>query len=116
MPQDLPGGDEVITRRYEFYKYTGPIDAETGEAMADAVAADGIHGVGSVTYADHFDPATGEWVKVTVDLSTIVVVGDFFGAQMAGFDVAPVLGLIDHIPDGELNVAVRRSHRGGSGS
>ncbi len=105
VPEDLPGGDEVITRRYEFYKYTGPLDAESGEAMADAVAADGIHGVGSVTYNDHIDPATGEWVTVTVDLSTVEVVGDFFGAQMAGFDVAPALGLIDHIPDGELNVA-----------
>jgi hypothetical protein len=104
-PEDLPGGDEVITRRYEFYKYIGPIDAETGEAMADAVAADGIHGVGSVTYADHFDFGTGEWVTVTVDLSTIEVVGDFFGAQMAGFDAAPALGLIDHVQDGELNVA-----------
>src|SRR6185503_15223196 len=47
---------------------------------------------------------TGEWVTVTVDLSTIIVVGDFFGAQMSGFDVAPALGLIDHIPDGELDV------------
>ena len=104
VPQDLPGGDEVVTRRYEFYKYTGPIDAESGEAMADAVAADGIHGVGSVTYNDHFDPLTGEWATVTVDLSTVVVVGDFFGAQMAGFDRNLALGLIDHIPDGELGV------------
>jgi len=58
-----------------------------------------------VTYNDHIDPATGEWVTVTVDLSTVEVVGDFFGAQMSGFDVAPALGLIDHIPDGELGVA-----------
>ncbi|MBI3835450.1 MAG: putative Ig domain-containing protein [Planctomycetes bacterium] len=105
VPQDLPGGDEIITRRYEFYKYTGPLDAESGEGMADQVAADGIHGVGSVTFNDHFDPGTGEWVTVTVDLSTVEVVGEFFGAQMAGFDVAPALGLIDHIPDGELGVA-----------
>lgn len=104
-PEDLPDGDEVITRRYEFYKYTGPIDAESGEAMADAVAADGKHGVGTVTYNDHIDPETGEWVEVTVDLSTIEVVGEFFGAQMSGFDVAPVLGLVDHLPDGELNIA-----------
>jgi len=104
VPQDLPGGDEVITRRYEFYKYVGPIDAESGEAMGDQVASDGIHGVGSVTYNDHIDPGTGEWVEVTVDLSTVEVVGDFFGAQMSGFDVAPVLGLIDHIPDGEVDV------------
>jgi hypothetical protein len=104
VPEDLPDGNEVVTRRYEFYKYVGPIDAESGEAMADAVGPDGIHGIGSVTYNDHVDPATGEWVTVTVDLSTMVVVGDFFGAQMSGFDVAPALGLIDHIPDGELNV------------
>ncbi|MCU0777848.1 MAG: hypothetical protein MUF86_09320, partial [Akkermansiaceae bacterium] len=38
-PEDLPNGDEVVTRRYEFYKYTGPLDAESGEAMADAVGA-----------------------------------------------------------------------------
>jgi len=103
-PEDLPGGDEVITRRYEFYKYLGPFDAETHEAMADAVAADGLHGVGSVTYADHFDANIGEWVTVTTDLSTLTVVGDFFGAQMSGFDVAPNLGLIDHVQDGVLGV------------
>lgn len=104
LPEDLPGGDEVVTRRYEFYKYVGPVDAESGEAMADQVGPDGIHGVGTVTYNDHFDAATDEWVVVTVDLSTVVVVGEFFGAQMSGFDVAPVLGLIDHIPDGDVNV------------
>ncbi|MCE9614556.1 MAG: putative Ig domain-containing protein [Lentisphaerae bacterium] len=104
VPQELPEGDEVVTRRYEFYKYTGPIDAESGEAMADQVGPDGIHGVGTVTFNDHIDPDTGEWVTATVDLSTVEVVGDFFGAQMAGFDLAPALGLIDHIPDGELGV------------
>jgi Divergent InlB B-repeat domain/Putative Ig domain len=104
VPQELPGGDEVVTRRYEFYKYTGPIDAESGEAMADAVAPDGKHGVGSVTFNYHIDPSTGEWVQATVDLSAIEVVGDFIGAQMSGFDHAPALGLIDHIPDGELGV------------
>jgi hypothetical protein len=101
----LPGGDEIITRRYEFYKYLGPMDAETGEAMADIVGPDGLHGLGQVTYADHFDATIGEWVTTTVDASTLVIVGDFFGAQMSGFDVAPRLGLIDHISDGELNVA-----------
>jgi hypothetical protein len=105
VPQELPDGDEVVTRRYEFYKYIGPIDGESGEAMADKVGPDGIHGAGTVTYNDHIDPATGEWVKVTVDLSTVEVVGEFFGAQMSGFDVAPALGLIDHVPDGELDVA-----------
>lgn len=100
-PEGLPDGDEVVTRRYEFFKYIGPIDAESGEAMASEVAADGIHGVGTVTYNEYYDFATGEWHETTVDLSTVEVVGEFFGAQMSGFDVAPVLGLIDHIQDGE---------------
>lgn len=103
-PEDLPGGDEVITRRFDFFKYVGPIDAESGEAMAEQVGPDGIHGVGSVTYNDHFDPATGEWVEVTTDLSTVVVVGDYIGAQMAGFDAAAQIGLIDHLQDGEKDV------------
>ena len=42
-----------MTRRYEFYKYTGPLDEETGEAMADAVGADGIHGTGMQNLSDH---------------------------------------------------------------
>lgn len=104
-PEDLPGGDEVITRRYEFYKYVGPCDAETGEAMATAVAADGVHGVGYATYADYFDVNLGEWHIVTKNLSKMVVVGKFFGAQMSGFDVAPALGLIDHVQDGEVGTA-----------
>lgn len=101
--EELPEGDEVITRRYEFFKYTGPFDAESGEAMADAVAPDGTHGQGSVTFNDHLEG--GEWVEATVDLSTVEVVGDFIGAQMSAFDAAPPLGLIDHIPDGEVGVA-----------
>ena len=103
-PEDLPGGDETITRRYEFYKYTGPLDAETGEGVADTVGPDGIHGIGTVTYADHFDPNTGEWVTVTVDTATLVIVGEFFGAQMSGFEAAAKLGLIDHIPDAQLDM------------
>lgn len=38
-PEPLEHGDEIITRRYEFYKYVGPLDAETGEAMGDRVAS-----------------------------------------------------------------------------
>ena len=102
--EKLNKGNEMITRRYEFYKYVGPIDAESGEAVADTVAKDGIHGVGTVTYNDHIDPATGEWVTVTVDLANVIIVGDFFGTQMVGFDVAPGLGLIDHVADLDVNV------------
>ena len=90
--EGLPHGDEVITRRYDFFKYVGPIDLETGEAAADSVGPDGIHGVGVKTING-----------VSVDLSTVVVVGDYVGAQMAGFDAAGKIGLIDHLQDGEIN-------------
>lgn len=88
-PEGLPGGDEIITRRYEFYSYVGPLDTETGEAMADRVGPDGIHGVGIKTING-----------VEVDLSTVEVVGEFVGSQMAAFDAEPSVGLIDHVQDG----------------
>lgn len=103
-PEGLPNGDEVVTRRYEFYKYVGPRDAETGEAMGDLVGPDGKHGSGIVSYADYFDFALGEWHIVTTDMSKVIVVGDYSGAQMAGFDAAAKIGLIDHLQDGEINV------------
>lgn len=92
-PEDLPNGDEVVTRRYEFYKYLGPLDAETGEAMADVVAPDGIHGMGTKTVNG-----------VETDLSVLVIVGDYIGSQMAAVDVDAPVGLIDHLQDGEVNV------------
>lgn len=91
--EDLPDGDEVVTRRYEFYKYIGPIDAESGEAMGDAVDADGIHGSG-------IKIVNG----VEVDLSTVEVVGEYTGAQMAAVDVDAPVGLIDHVSEGEVGV------------
>lgn len=100
--EDLPDGNEVVTRRYEFFKYVGPLDAETGEAMGDLVGSDGIHGSGSVTYADHFNPATGEWVTVTTDFSAGEVVGEFTGSQMAAVDVDAAVGIIDHVSEGKV--------------
>jgi hypothetical protein len=102
-PEDLPNGDEVVTRRYEFYKYTGPLDAESGEAMADAVDADGLHGTGMRTYNHHL--AGGEWVTVTEDMATYEITGDFTGSQMAAVDVDAPVGLIDHVGDGRINAA-----------
>jgi len=102
-PEDLPNGKEVVTRRYEFFKYVGPLDADTGEAMGDLVGPDGIHGSGTVTYADHFDGALGEWVTITTDMSTKILVGDFTGAQMAAVDVDAVVGLIDHVGEGRID-------------
>ena len=92
-PEELPDGDEIITRRYEFFKYVGPIDEETGEAKCDSVGPDDLHGDG-IKIID----------GVEVDLSTVVVVGDYIGAQMAGFDPASQLGLIDNLQDGEIDV------------
>lgn len=91
-PEDLPGGDEVITRRWEFYKYVGPLDDETGEAKADKVGPDGLHGVGVKMING-----------VEVDLSTVVVVGDYVGAQMSAFDVDAPVGLIEHVQDGVVD-------------
>ena len=91
-PQELPDGDEVITIRYDFFKYAGPLDEESGEAKASKVGADDLHGDG-----------IKEINGVDVDLSTIVVVGDYVGAQMAGFDPAGQIGLIEHLQDGAVN-------------
>ena len=68
---DLPNGDETVTRRYEFYEYLGPTNPEDGEA-------------------DCSDPADCEGS-----------VGKFIGAQMAGFNLETPLGLIDLLQDGE---------------
>lgn len=92
-PEDLNEGDEVITRRYEFYKYVGPLDNESGEAMAENVAPDDLHGVGTETING-----------VEVDLSTVVIVGDYVGSQMAAFDAEAPVGLTEHVQDGELGV------------
>ena len=102
-PEDLPNGDEVVTRRYEFYKYVGPLDGESGEAMGDTVGADGIHGDGVVSYNHHM--VGGEWVTVTEDMATKEVVGDYTGAQMAAVDVDAPVGLIDHVGEGRINTA-----------
>ncbi len=92
-PQELGNDDEIVTLRYDFYEYAGPIDEETGEAKAGKVGADDLHGEGVKTING-----------VEVDLSTVVVVGDYIGAQMAGFDAAGQIGLIDHLQDAELYV------------
>lgn len=93
-PEDIPEGDEIITRRWEFYEYTGPYDPENHEALADKVAPDSMHGVGTKTVN-----------SMEFDLANTVVVGNFIGAQMAAFDVDPELELSDHLQDGKEGVA-----------
>lgn len=90
--EGLKDGDETVTRRYEFYRYAGPLDGESGEAKASKVGADDLHGEGMK-----------EINGVIVDLSTVEVVGEFTGAQMAAVEVDAKVGLIDHLQDGVIN-------------
>lgn len=79
-PEELEGGDEVVTRRYEFYQYAGPYDPESNEALCDEYPQQ--------------DP-----VKPECDTELL---GDYIGAQMGGFDAEAALGLIDNIQDGTV--------------
>ncbi|HKW29740.1 MAG TPA: hypothetical protein VJT54_10420 [Verrucomicrobiae bacterium] len=92
---NLANSDDVVTYRYEYYAYVGPYsDWDTHQALCEAVAADGVHGVGIYTNQN----------GVPVDLSTIPVVGQFLGAQMSAMSVTPPIGLINHLPDAEVGV------------
>lgn len=71
---ELPEGDEQVTRRYEFYVYQGPVNPEDGEAQCDN--------------PDDCPDAVGAYI----------------GAQMVGFNVEAPLGLIDHLQEGEVQV------------
>ena len=80
----LPVGDEIITRRYEFYAYAGPTDPTTHEALAKKVGSDGVHGINQY--------------------SNTVVVGDYLGAQMSAYQHELPIGLTENIADGQINV------------
>ena len=71
---NLPEGDEIVTRRYEFYAYTGAVNPEDGEAECSDL--------------DKCPDAIGAYI----------------GAQMAGFDQALPLGMPDALQDGEAGV------------
>lgn len=106
---DMGDGSETVTRRYEFYKYAAAantIDGESGEAMCDEVNPTDdpnhplyLHGVGT---AVEVTDANGDSYEVNCEAQ--VVVGEYVGAQMAGFDAALPLGLIDHLQEGEKDV------------
>lgn len=83
VPDNLPVGDEVVTRRYEFYAYVGPNDPTTHEALAKKVGPDGVHGVNQ--------------------FSNMVVVGEFLGAQMSAYQHELPIGLTENIADGKIN-------------
>jgi hypothetical protein len=99
-------GDEAVTRRYEFYAYTGPtasFDGETGEAMCDAVAADNVSGSGTVSVTDIFGNSQ------SFDCSSVAVVGNFRGAQMTEFVALTPFSMADTLQDG--NVAASYPYR-----
>jgi hypothetical protein len=82
--ENLPVGDEIITRRYEFYAYVGPTDPATHEALAKKVGPDGLHGINQY--------------------SNTVVVGEYLGAQMSAYQNQLPIGLTENIADGKINV------------
>jgi hypothetical protein len=84
-PEDLPAGDEIITRRYEFYAYVGPTDPTTHEALAKKVGPDGLHGINQY--------------------SNTIVVGAYLGAQMSAYKNELPIGLTENIADGQINAA-----------
>jgi hypothetical protein len=88
--QELEDGDEIVTYRYDFFEYAGPYDPESGEAWCDNVGPDDNHGEGT---------KTDDNGNLVLDFSTVVVVGDYIGAQMAGFDPAGQLGLVDNLQE-----------------
>lgn len=105
-PDDVGDVDENVTRRYEFYKYgaaADTFDGETGEAMCDEVDPtidpldpNYLHGIGTaVTVTD----ANGD--SYEVNCAAQVVVGEFIGAQMAGFVAEAPLDVIPNLQDGE---------------
>jgi len=103
---DMGDGSETVTRRYEFYRYGAALDTfdgENGEAMCsevnpttDPTDANYLHGVGENVAVTDADGNT-----YYVNCAAQVVVGNYIGAQMAGFAAEAPLGLIDHLQDGE---------------
>ena len=82
-PEALPAGDEIVTRRYEFYAYVGPKDPIKHDALAKKVGPDGIHGINQY--------------------SNTVIVGEYLGAQMSAFKNELPIGLTENIADGKIN-------------
>ena len=110
LPDDMGDGSETVTRRYEFYRYgaaADTLDGENGEAKCSEVnpttdPADPLylHGVGTqVSVTD----ANGDTYFVNCEAQ--VVVGNYIGAQMAGFDAEAPLGLVDNLQGGDFAVS-----------
>ena len=94
--------NEKVTRKYEFYKYTGKalsFDGETHEAMCDAVGKDNIHGSLALTAVDITDAQGNSY---NYDCSTDAIVGDYIGANMVAFAAVAPLTAIEVIDNGQI--------------
>lgn len=89
----LPVGDEVVTRRYEFYKYTGGFQ-DTNEVWCDLWL--------DVWTPEKIATLRPECLDPADPTKPLPLVGEYIGAQMAGFNVAALLGAIDNLQDGNL--------------
>lgn len=128
-PDDMGDGSETVTRRYEFYNYVryvsaaganpgdplvDSLDGENGEAMcseiepttnpADPNYLHGVEGENNVAVTG-VDADSGETYTYHIDCSAQVMIGDYIGAQMVGFDAAAPLGLVDNLQDGDTSAA-----------
>jgi len=83
---ELGDGDHAVIRRYEFYKYTGALNPEDGEAICDGDTVPG-HACDS-PYGVTGDPASG-----------INDLGDYVGEQMAGVNFDVVVECSDGLDD-----------------
>lgn len=110
LPDDMGDGSETVTRRYEFYRYgaaADTLDGENGEAKCSEVNPTTdpanvlyLHGVGTQVSVTDADGNT-----YFVDCEAQVVVGNYIGAQMAGFDAEAPLGLVDNLQGGDSAVS-----------
>ena len=90
----LPAGDEEVTRRYEFYKYIGDFQ-DTHEVWCDLWLDNWTAEKIATLKPECLDPAD--------PTKPLPLVGEYIGAQMAGFNVAAPLGMIDNLQDGNLS-------------
>lgn len=89
--EPLKNGDEVVTRRYESYRYAGPYDPESNEALCD-------------TWTENWTQKKLDKLKPECKDAAgqpLPVLGEYIGAQMVEFDPQAPLGLIEHLQDGD---------------
>jgi hypothetical protein len=105
--KNLGDGKENVTRRYEFYKYTGPYSVydsdgnyASNEALCTSIGPDGIHGASKAIL---IRDSSGNGIDE--DCANLEIVGEYIGAQMSGADVAlPLSANNPELPDGEVGV------------